>query len=220
MLQTALGTLQGFLNNFLEFLGKVGSVILDVWRLPLFLAEKVSNWVPACIRDPIVDFVIPIILRQIELFEELVRDNDAWQKTKAEVMKLVRQVFVDHDLMGALKGTFDLILRAFNIPADLAVAVAKKTLAAWDIVVKQPLEFIKNTVRSWVMGSNFFGTISPIIWNTESRVGSWAVSPIRTYNSLTTGLNQERSLALSWTSSDCTSLTFSICSKSVSIPNW
>jgi hypothetical protein len=119
MLQSAPGTLLGFVNTFLEFLGKVGTVILDVWGLPLFLAEKVWNWVPACIRDPIVDFVIPIILRQIELFEELVRDNEAWQKTKAAVTKLIRQVFVDHDLMGALKGTFNLILRTFNIPQIL-----------------------------------------------------------------------------------------------------
>jgi Domain of unknown function (DUF4157) len=176
MLQTALGNLLVFVNNFLEFLGKIGSVILDVWRLPMFLAEKVWNWVPACIRDPIVDFVIPIILRQIELFEELVRDNDAWQKTKAEVTKLIRQVFVDHDLMGALKGTFDLILRTFNIPKDLAVTVAEKAYAAWDVVVKKPLEFIKNTVRA--LGHGFKLLWNNIIDHLEFGIKGWLLGSI------------------------------------------
>ena len=176
MLQSALGTLLGFVNNFLEFLGKVGTVILDVWGLPLFLAEKVWNWVPACIRDPIVDFVIPIILRQIELFEELVRDNAAWQKTKAEVTKLIRQVFVDHDLMGALKGTFNLILRTFNIPPDLAVTVAQKALAAWDIVVKKPLEFIKNTVRA--LGHGFKLLWANITDHLEYGIKGWLLGSI------------------------------------------
>ena len=175
-LKTAFGKLQSFLHGMLEFLGKVGGVILDVWRLPLFLAGKVWNWVPACIRDPIVDFVIPIILRQIELFEELVRDSTAWQKTKADVMKLVRLVFVDHNLMGALKGTFDLILRTFNIPADLAVTVAKKAVAAWDVVVKKPLEFIKNTIKS--LGHGFKLLWGNLTSHLEYGVKGWLLGDI------------------------------------------
>jgi phage-related protein len=145
---TALDKLQAFLKQILALLARVGAVILDIYGLPILLAEKVWNLIPACIRDPIVDFLGPIILRQIELFSELVRDNDAWQKTKADVMKLIHLVFKDHDLVGAVKAAFHLVLRVFNIPVELLVTIGQRAMAAWDVVSKKPLEFIKNTVRA------------------------------------------------------------------------
>jgi hypothetical protein len=144
----AVHRLETFLHGVGEFLAKVGRVVLDVWGLPFLLAEKVWSWVPACIRNPIVDFLVPIILRQVELFQELVRDDEAWQRTKAAVGRIVRLVFKDHDLMGAVKATFLLILRVFNVPPDLVATVVQKAAAAWDVVVKRPLVFIKNTVRA------------------------------------------------------------------------
>jgi hypothetical protein len=146
--QAAISQLENFLHGLAEFLSKVGGVIANVWTLPMFLAGKIWNWIPACIRDPVVDFVVPIILRQIELFADLARDNDAWQKTKAQVMGIVRLVFVNHDLVGAVKASFNLVLRVMNIPEDMLGKVAAKAMAAWDVVSKKPLDFIKNTVRS------------------------------------------------------------------------
>jgi hypothetical protein len=57
-------------------------------------------------------------------------------------------VFKDGDLMGAVRATFDLILRVLNVPAELLATLARKAVAAWDVVSKKPLQFIKNTVRS------------------------------------------------------------------------
>ena len=147
-LGTAVGRFETFLHGLAEFLHKVGAVAANVWGLPALLAGKVWNWIPACIRDPVVDFIVPIILRQIELFEELGRDATAWQKTKAQIMGIVRRVFVDHDLIGAVKAAFALVLRVFNIPEDLLGKIAAKAAAAWDVVVQKPIDFIKNTVRS------------------------------------------------------------------------
>lgn len=144
----ALQRLRVFLDGVMTFLRKVAGVVLNIWGLPVLLAETVWNWVPACIRDPIVDFLGPIILRQIEIFQELAKDNEAWQKTKADIAGIIKLVFKDHDLMGAVKATFRLILRVFNIPPDLLVTIWNKALAAWNLVVKKPLEFIKNTVRA------------------------------------------------------------------------
>jgi hypothetical protein len=148
----SIGKLQVFLHNMLEFFGKVGAAILDIWGLPVLLAEKIWNWVPACIRDPIVDFIGPIILQQIELFRELGKDNEAWQKTKADIGKLIKLVFKDHDLIGAVKAAFMLVLRVFNIPPDLLTKIIAKAMAAWDIISKKPLDFIKNTVRALAYG--------------------------------------------------------------------
>jgi DNA uptake protein ComE-like DNA-binding protein len=152
-LEETLNNLQGFLHKMLNFFAEVGKVVLDIWLLPAFLAKTVWNWIPQCIRDPIVDFIGPIILRQIEIFQELAKDKEAWLKTKADVMKIINLVFTNHDLMGAVKATFHLILRVFNIPPELLITIAQKALSAWDHVSKKPLEFIKNTVRA--LGKGF-----------------------------------------------------------------
>src|SRR5262249_50725230 len=112
-LTSALAKLQSFLEGMLDFFAKVGKVILDIYYLPILLGEKIWNWVPACIRDPIVDFIGPIILQQIELFSELGKDNEAWQRTKADIANLIKLVFKDHDLIGAVKAAFHLVLRVF-----------------------------------------------------------------------------------------------------------
>lgn len=144
----ALGKLQSFLKGMLDFFAKLGPVLLDVWGLPVLLGQKVWDWIPACIRDPVIDFIGPIILRQIELFEALGRDENAWAKTKTEVHRLIKLVFKDHDLKGAVRAAFDFVLRIFEIPPELLTEIRQKAAASWDVVVKKPLEFIKNTVRS------------------------------------------------------------------------
>jgi len=179
-LSTAIYRFQTFLHGLAEFLGKVGGVAANVWLLPAFLAGKVWNWIPACIRDPAVDFIVPIILRQIELFEELGRDATAWQKTKAQVTGIVRQVFVDHDLMGAVKAAFALVLRVFNIPEELLGKIAAKAAAAWDVVVKKPLDFIKNTVRS--LGHGFKLLWTNIGTHLEHGIEGWLFGELAAKN--------------------------------------
>ena len=176
----ALGRLQFFLQQMLALLQKVGGVVLDIYGLPVLLAEKVWNWIPACIRDPIVDFIGPIILEQIELFSELAKDPDAWQKTKADIGKLIKLVFKDHDLIGAVKEAFMLVLRVFNLPLDLLQTVAAKAMAAWDTVSKKPLDFIKNTVRS--LGHGFKLLWSQIGYHLEYGLKGWLLGPLAEKN--------------------------------------
>ncbi|WP_395018484.1 DUF4157 domain-containing protein [Dongia sp.] len=176
----ALGRLQFFLQQMLTLFQKVGGVVLDIYGLPLLLAEKVWNWIPACIRDPIVDFIGPIILEQIELFSELAKDADAWQKTKADIAKLIKLVFKDHDLIGAVKEAFMLVLRVFNLPLDLLQTVAAKAMAAWDTVSKKPLDFIKNTVRS--LGHGFKLLWSRIGYHLEYGLKGWLLGPLAEKN--------------------------------------
>ena len=147
-IQTTVTRVLAILQPMLDFLGKVAGVIFDIYTLPLVLAGKAWNAIPSCIRDPFIDFIGPIILRQIAIFQELVRDNEAWQKTKADVMNIIRLIFKNHDLIGAVKAVFHLILRVFNVPVDLAIVVIKKAAGAWDAVMAKPIAFIKNAVRA------------------------------------------------------------------------
>ena len=177
MLQSALGTLLGFVNNFLEFLGKVwnghprrlGPPTVPC-REGVELGPRLYSRSDRRLRHP-----------DYSSANRTIRGTGARQRrlaeaTKAEVTKLIRQVFVDHDLMGALKGTFNLILRTFNIPPDLAVTVAQKALAAWDIVVKKPLEFIKNTVRA--LGHGFKLLWANITDHLEYGIKGWLLGSI------------------------------------------
>jgi Domain of unknown function (DUF4157)/Bacterial protein of unknown function (DUF922) len=157
-LDEAMVKLQVFLQKMLDFFVEVGHVVSDIWRLPAFLAKGIWTAIPECIRDPIIDFIGPIILRQVEIFQALARDNDAWQKTKADVMGIINLVFTDGDLIGAVKATFHLILRVFNIPPELLGTVIQKAESAWDLVSKDPLEFIKNIVRSIGKGFLLLGS--------------------------------------------------------------
>lgn len=156
-IQRAMNRLIAFLQPLLDFLAKVGSLIIDVTQLPLLLAGALWKKIPACIRDPFVDWIVPLILRQIEIFKELAKNDEAWAKTKATVMRIVRAVFVTRDLKGAIRATFDLVLQVFNLPMELLVQVKNKALAAWDVVSKKPIAFIKNAVKALGMGMQLYG---------------------------------------------------------------
>ena len=155
-IQKGFARLLAFLQPVLDFLGKVGRLLVDIYGLPPLLLGALWKRIPACIRDPFVDWIIPLILRQIDIFKELVKDNEAWAKTKADVMNIVRLVFVNKDLKGAIKATFHLILRVFNVPYELLVQVVQKAQAAWDTVTAAPIKFIKNTVRTLGRGLKIY----------------------------------------------------------------
>ena len=147
-IQRALNRLIDFLKPVMDFLGKVGALVVDILALPLLLAGALWKKIPACIRDPFVDWIIPLILRQIDLFKELGKDDEAWAKTKAGVMRLVRNVFVTKNLQGAIRAAFDLLLQVFNVPIELLEQIKQKAVAAWDTVSKKPIAFIKNAVKA------------------------------------------------------------------------
>lgn len=176
----ALGKLEIFLRQMLQFFAKVGGVVLDIWGLPILLVGELWGKVPACIRTPIEDFLGQLILKQIELFQELVKDNVAWQKTKADVGKIINLVFKDHNLIGAIKVTFFLILRVFNLPPDMLVTVARKAASAWDTISKKPLDFIKNTVRS--LGHGFRLLWANIGTHLQFGLEGWLLGEIKDKN--------------------------------------
>lgn len=155
-IQRALGRLLDFLKPVLDFLGKVGGLIVDIYALPLLLAGTLWKKIPQCIRDPFVDWIVPLILRQIDLLKELGKDDEAWAKTKTDVMNIVRKVFVTKDLKGAIRAVFDLLLRVFNIPPGLLTQIKQKAISAWDTISKAPIAFIKNAVRTLGRGFTLY----------------------------------------------------------------
>jgi hypothetical protein len=156
LLQSGLQRLGGFARMLVDFLERVAAAVANVLRIGYALGGRVWNLIPACIRDPFIDFFIPLILGQISFFRELVATPEAWQQTRAQVMQIIRQVFRDFDLFGAMRSVFRLIVRALRIPVDLALQVLEKGAQAFDLVVAAPLRFIENSLKAILRGIGLF----------------------------------------------------------------
>jgi phage-related protein len=160
LVAAGLDKLKRFLEPLFSLLGEIAGVFVDLLKLPLMLVGRLWRLIPACIRNPFVDFFVNQILKRIPIFKDLLDLLELWAQIQAEVMAIIRQIFVDHDLMGALKATFRLIVKVLKIPLDLAVTVLAKAATAWDAVLAKPLEFIKNILRAMRVGfGSFFGNI-------------------------------------------------------------
>lgn len=154
--RTGFERLRIFLQPVLDVLGQIASVIGNIITLPFLLAGRLWSVIPACIRNPFINFFIPLILRQISFFRELVATPEAWEQTRSQVMDLIRQVFRDFDLMGAMRTAFRLVVRALNIPLELAAQVLEKGRQAWSVVVAAPLRFIQNALKAVLQGFGLF----------------------------------------------------------------
>jgi hypothetical protein len=134
----------------------VAAVVRNILRLPYEFGARIWNAIPACIRDPFIDFFIPLILRQIPFFAELGSTPEAWQQTRASIMLLVRQIFRDFDLWGAMRTAFGIVVRALRIPVDLIRQLIEKASRAWSAVLAAPIRFIRSALQAILRGMGRF----------------------------------------------------------------
>lgn len=162
----ALQRLVAFLRPVLDFLRRVAAVVRNILRLAYEFGARIWNAIPACIRDPFIDFFIPLILRQIPFFSELGNTPEAWQQTRASIMLLVRQIFRDFDLWGAMRTAFGIVVRALRIPIDLVQQLLEKASRAWDAVLAAPIRFIRSALQAILRGvGRFIGSFLTHLWN-------------------------------------------------------
>lgn len=145
-----------FLQPVLDFLRRVAAVVRNIMRIGYEFGARIWNAIPACIRDPFIDFFIPLILRQIPFFSELGATPEAWQQTRASIMLLVRQIFRDFDLWGAMRTAFGIVVRALRIPIDLIRQLIDKASRAWDAVLAAPIRFIRSALQAILRGVGLF----------------------------------------------------------------
>ncbi|HET7833884.1 MAG TPA: DUF4157 domain-containing protein [Gallionella sp.] len=162
---SALRQLSVYLQPILDVLRQIAQVVGNIMRLPLLLAGRLWNLIPACIRNPFINFFIPLILRQIAFFRELAATPEAWQQTRAQVMQLIQQVFRDFDLIGAIRTAFRIVVRALRIPVELMGQLLDKAASAWDAVIAAPLRFIENSIKAILQGmGRFMRNILSHLW--------------------------------------------------------
>jgi hypothetical protein len=155
-IQNGLQSVGGFARRLIDFLEEIERLLRNFFRLVGGIFRRIWNAIPKCLRDPFVDFLVPLILRQIPFFSELAATPEAWQQTRAQVNTLLVQVFVNFDLIGAMTTTFGLVVRILRIPVDLMGQLLDKAAQAWDLVLARPMRFIGNALKAILMGVGFF----------------------------------------------------------------
>jgi phage-related protein len=164
--KSALERLRAFLQPVLDFIQWIGSVIADIWNLVSGFVKRIWNKIPACIKDPVIDFLINQILKRIPIFSKLVQVKNIWEKLKDGAMTVIRAIFVKWDLKAAVYAVFDLVLTILDIPKQLVMSIYAKARKAWDEIVKDPLAFLKNILFALFQGfTQFFGNILTHLWN-------------------------------------------------------
>ncbi|HEU5453042.1 MAG TPA: DUF4157 domain-containing protein [Terriglobales bacterium] len=173
---SAATKLADFCLMILHVLEEIAAVVRDIMRITYLLMGKLWNKIPACIRDPFIDFLGQQILGRIPIFQAIAGTPEAWAQTKQEVAAIIRTIFVDFDLIGAMKKVFSLMLRVLKVPMELLVAVLNKMGDAWDTIKAKPVEFMKNLFRTMILA--FKGFFKNILTHLAHGIVGWITASL------------------------------------------
>lgn len=157
----ALVRLSKFIEPVMNLLERVAGVLGDLMgKLPDLILGPVWKIIPACIRDPIKDFVLQQILKRVPLFQQLQKIGDIWEKVQQVALRILRQIFVDGDLKGAAWTFFRSLLDILGIPPKLVTGIVSKAAKAIGDILKDPVGFLLNLLRALKQGfGQFFDNI-------------------------------------------------------------
>jgi hypothetical protein len=155
-----LDTLQQLVDLLSDLVGNFATFIQGAW-----------NRIPACIREPIENFIKDYILANIPIFAQLMQIPDVWEKLTGAVKTILKQIFVDGDLLGAAWTFFRTVLYVLDIPEDLVLNIISKAAQSLGDILKDPIKFIINLIKSIKQGfSNFVDNLAK---NLLQGFGAW-----------------------------------------------
>lgn len=153
--EPVLNALQQLIGVVSDLLGQIGGFITGIWHR-----------IPACIREPLQKFLIEKILSKIPIFGQLMQLPDIWTRVSETVMTILRQVFVQGDLLGAAWTFFRSLLEILGIPPDLVLSIVNKAATAISDIINDPVGFFINLLSAVKMGfSRFFDSIGTHLLN-------------------------------------------------------
>ncbi|MBV8899867.1 MAG: DUF4157 domain-containing protein, partial [Verrucomicrobia bacterium] len=169
--------LADFVEPVLNVLKKVVSVIVNVVReLPGLVLGPVWKAIPACIREPIKQFIIEHILSAIPIISTFMKVPDVWEKIQKLVMDFLTQVFVKGDLSGAAMMVIRFVLEAAGINVDLFLNVLANAAGALDTIIMHPVEFLNNLWGALSKGMGRF--LSNIGQHLINGLLGWILGPL------------------------------------------
>lgn len=176
-----LTKLKAFLQPVLDFLGKVAGVVIDIYTLPAVILGKLWRMIPACIREPFVNFLIEQILKRIPLFKTVTETIPAiWNRIKNTAMVVIQKIFKEGDLKGAALEVLKLVLDALEVPIELFTAIFSKTPALLDKIMEDPGRFLGNMLRALKEGVLGFG--SRILQHLLGGLTNWLLGQLKDAN--------------------------------------
>ncbi len=156
--RSGLDRLRIFLQPVLDVLRTFGAAIGDLWQIVKLVVSRAWHRIPACIKDPIVNFLINQILKRIPLLSSLLEVPNIWAKVKDTALKAIRQVFVNGDIKGALWTIFRFLLDVLQVPVELVKSILAKAGAAIDLIRDRPLQFLKTFLSAVWEGFKLFSS--------------------------------------------------------------
>ncbi|MBI5936920.1 MAG: DUF4157 domain-containing protein [Betaproteobacteria bacterium] len=155
-----------FIQLLLETVRKVIEIYADILKLPVLILNGIWQRVPACIREPIENFIQTQILGRIPVFGQFFTDPTLWPRVRDTALGILRSLFVDGDIPKAAWQFFQSVLRILGLPPELVVQVLAKAARAVGDILTNPLGFLINLMRAMGAGfQGFFGNIGTHLLN-------------------------------------------------------
>ncbi len=175
---SGVAKLADFVDPVLNALNKVVSVLANlVKELPGLVLGPIWKAIPACIRNPIKDFIIGNILSQIPVISTFLKIPEIWGKIKQLVMGLLSDVFVNGDLAGAALRVFRFVLEAAGVNYDLMLSVLAKAASSLDDIIMHPIQFLGNLAGAVGQGLKKFVVNLPL--HLATGLVNWLVKPLK-----------------------------------------
>jgi hypothetical protein len=169
--------LADFIEPVLGVLKKIVSVVMNVVKeLPGLVLGPVWKAIPACIRDPIKDFIIENILSQIPIISTFLKVPEVWSKIQKLVMDFLAAVFVNGDLGGAVMMVIRFVLEAAGVNVDLMLSVLAKAASSLDEIIMHPVQFLRNLAGAVGQGLDQF--VKNIGTHLVTGLVNWLVGPL------------------------------------------
>ncbi|MFK7868711.1 MAG: DUF4157 domain-containing protein [Roseobacter sp.] len=173
----AFDFLQPFVKRLIEIVGKVIEVATDLLLLPKLIVTEAWKLIPECIREPIKAFVIEQILGRIPVFSQFAAIKNLWSKLQDTAMQILRALFVDGDIAKAAWTYFKALLGLIGLPIKLVTAILAKASRAIGLILKNPVRFLINLVKSMKEGFRLF--FDNILTHLMNGIAGWLFGAVR-----------------------------------------
>jgi phage-related protein len=150
-----------FLQPVYDTLVKIGQILGNILGyLPDFLLGPLWMLLPQCIKNPIKEFFLTQILGRLPFFQKLQQIEGIWERLQAAAITILKQVFVDGNLRGAIWTFFSTMLDILGLPPQLVTRVIAKGAQALGDILNDPLGFLGNFLQAMKLGlEGFFNNI-------------------------------------------------------------
>ena len=178
LVDEGLGAFGGFIQRMLNGFNQVANTILDLpGRFGGLILGPVWNAIPACIRDPVVDFITKQILGRIPVFSSLMQAPNFWEKCQATAMRIIRAIFVDGDIARGIFTFFCAMLDLIGLPSQLVASIIAKAATALSDILKDPIGFLMNLLGAVKNGFGLF--FDNIGTHLLGGISGWLFSEVR-----------------------------------------